>query len=920
MKDIRLLGVRQNNLKNINIDIPFGKFTVVCGPSGSGKSSLAFESLYAEGQRRYIESLSNYARQFLKTAPKPELDQVENIPPAIALQQKNQVKNSRSTVGTTTEIYDYLRLLYAKVGKAFCPKDATPIQSDNLNVATQKVMEQFLEKRIYILCPITKKHKKDFLKTLMQDGFVRLFDKENKEILPLEELKKLPKAPYYLLIDRLVLRQDDQGRLTDSLRTAYQSFQKYNLETYGQALVLSTENEELKLDESHSCSKCGYTMPKLSPALFSFSSPVGACEDCNGFGNTLDIDPDKVIPNKMLSLSKGAISVFNMPSTKWEKTQMRKYCKAHNIDLNTPWNLLKKSDREILWNGDDDFFGVKGFFEYLETKKYKMHVRIFLARYKSPFTCETCHGERLKPAAKNVKIKEKSITDISQYNLQSLYDFIQTIELSKAEAAIAEEVLKQLKSRLSFLIRVGVEYLSLDRQTRTLSGGEYQRIHLATQLGMGLSQVLYVLDEPTIGLHPRDNLRLIDILKELKELGNTLVVVEHDHDVINSADHIIEMGPGSGKNGGEILFEGERKKFLANKDSLTASFIQKDPKVKIQPPQKILPQDEDKYLFLGGCSGHNLKNIDVKIPLERLTVVTGVSGSGKSSLIGQTLYPLLARHLGVDYPPHLPCEDFSLPEEVKNVVMIDQSAAGKNSRSNPITYMGAFDEVRKIFASLKESKSRAYKPGTFSLNVEGGRCPKCKGEGVETIEMQFLDEVRILCEDCKGKRFKKEVLEIKFEGKSIHDILSMTVDEAINFFVSYPKIRKALRYLQEVGLGYIQLGQSSASLSGGETQRLKLAKEFSSSKHSGNIYILDEPTTGLHFREIDLLMKILFQLVDAGATVIVIEHNLDVIKQAHYIVDLGPEGGNDGGSVLFQGGLQKFIGNKSSHTAKFLTN
>ncbi|MCB0349504.1 MAG: excinuclease ABC subunit A, partial [Bdellovibrionales bacterium] len=643
MDSIRLYGVKQNNLKDIDVKIPIGKFTVICGPSGSGKSSLAFESLYGEGQRRYIESLSNYARQFLQTAPKPDVDRVENIPPAIALQQKNHVKNSRSTVGTTTEILDYLRLLYAKIGKARCPTHNVPIESDNLGVATKKVFSAFSDKRIYLLCPVGNKLKpKDALAQLLQDGYGRLYDKDTKEIIEITPKTKISKNGFYILVDRLAVNEESKGRITDSLRTCYEAYQKYNHEIFGRAHVISTEGEDLKLDERFACPICGFTLPTISPALFSFASPVGACTDCSGFGNTLEIDKHKVIPNDKLSLAKGAISIFHMPSTSAEKTALRKFAKKEGIDLNTPWNLLDEEHKKWIWSGKDNYDGVTGYFDYLETKKYKMHVRIFLSRYKSPFLCKTCKGTRLKPEVKSVKIMDKSIDELSEMNLQELFDFIKSIRLTAAEKTISAEVLKQLHSRLSFLLRVGVEYLTLNRATRTLSGGEYQRIHLATQLGMGLSQVLYVLDEPTIGLHPRDNQRLIEILHELKDLGNSLVVVEHDHDVIHSADYIIEMGPGSGSHGGTIVFEGEKKNFLKDKNSLTSKYILEDTTVKIQPPDRVLPLDEDRYLELYGCSGHNLKNIDVKIPLNRLIVVTGVSGSGKSSLITQTLYPLVA--------------------------------------------------------------------------------------------------------------------------------------------------------------------------------------------------------------------------------------------------------------------------------------
>lgn len=971
MKDIHLWGVKQNNLKNIEVKIPVGSMTVICGPSGSGKSSLAFETLFAEGQRRFIESMSNYARQFLNKAPKPDIEGISNIPPAISIEQKNTVKSSRSTVGTTTEIIDYLRLLYEKIGKSYCPTHHCPTEKESVTEATAKTIKEFSGKRGYILVEISEDGRvaegKKLHSLLLQDGYLRIYIPKGTDTKPAPEkaatkksakkaskratpefvpaapvvpsgltheemgtvveigdaaaIKKgLPKETFYLVIDRMSFNEDERGRIADSLTQAYEASIKYNTTNITRrATILTTEGQRLQVSEESSCPVCGYTPPPLSSRLFSFNSPIGACPTCKGFGNTLDIDEGKVIPNPNMSLAQGALSPFWMPSAAHEKKQLLSYCKKAKIDVHTPWKDLPKAQRDTIWNGNKEFFGVRGLFEYLDQIKYKMHVRVFISRFRSPFLCPTCKGARLRPEANNVLVANANINDLSTMTIEDLHQFFQKLEVSAHHQELAGEVLKQIRSRLEFLMRVGVHYLSLSRETRTLSGGEYQRLILANQLGMGLSQALYVLDEPTVGLHPRDNDRLISILKDLKELGNTLVIVEHDHDVIKSSEHIIEMGPGSGYLGGEVVYSGATEDFYDFDKSVTVPYLKPD---KNKAPLRVSrPVDVDSYkvkLELKGAKGHNLKNLDVTIPLNRLVTVTGVSGSGKSTLVTKTLYPALARALDLEYLPAQEYAGLEGTEHIKNVLLIDQSPIGKSARSSPITYLKAFDAIRTIMAGTQEAQARGYTPGTFSLNVDGGRCPACKGTGYEEIDMMFMDNVVIPCDVCDSKKYRPEILEIQYKNKNIHEILSMTVSEAMNFFVAHPNIRKPLSVLKEVGLDYLQLGQPANSLSGGESQRLKVAKELSQVNQKATLYILDEPTTGLHFREVDLLMKVLSKLIETGGSVVVVEHNLDVIRGSDYVIDLGPEAGKKGGNIVAVGSPEDIMKTKKSLTGQYL--
>lgn len=976
MKKIHLWGVKQNNLKNIEVEIPIGSFTVVCGPSGSGKSSLAFETLYAEGQRRYIESLSNYARQFLGKAPKPDIEGIRNIPPAIAIEQKNTVKTSRSTVGTTTEVIDYLRLLFEKIGQTQCPTYGFNIERESVTDATRKTLQNFTGARGYVLAPVYKDRRvatgAKLHQLLVKEGFLRIYvpsgakfekavpEKATKkkasrkavenpepnangaipsvgyppcrpaegqrplgtitEIKPAAAgAKDLPSDDFYVVIDRMAFNADDEGRIADSLGQAYAASVKFNGEIGGgRATVVTTDGRELCFSEENSCSVCGFIFPPVTAQLFSFNNPVGACASCNGFGNILSLDEAKVIPNPNLSIAEGALHPFTMPSASADKRALLAHCKKMGISTSTPWNKLAKADRDVLWNGDDKFFGVVGLFDYLETKKYKMHVRVFLSRYKSPFTCPTCKGSRLKPESSYVRVGGYTIHELSSKTIGELHQAFQSMKLTPAQEEVAGEILLQIRSRLRFLNDVGVEYLTMDRPTRTLSGGEFQRLNLAKQLGMGLSQTLYVLDEPTVGLHPRDNDRLIGILKQLNELGNTLVVVEHDHDVIASSNNIIEMGPGSGHLGGQVMYSGDTDDFYSVKNSATAPYLRGN-RVNVEKPHRPVDISTYRYVIeIKNARGHNLKNLDVKFPLNRLVTVTGVSGSGKSTLVSRTLYPAIAQALKVEYLPVQPHDEIKGLDYVKSVLFIDQSPIGKTARSNPVTYLKIYDAIRTIMASTPESKLRGYNSGTFSLNVDGGRCPVCKGLGYEIIDMMFMDDVMLTCDACDGRKFRREILEITYKNRNIDEILNMTVAEAMDFFVAFPNIRKPLSFLKEVGLDYIRLGQSAATLSGGESQRLKIAREFIQTQQKATLYILDEPTTGLHFREVEMLMKVLSKLVDAGGSVILIEHNLDVIRASDYVIDLGPEAGAKGGEIVAQGTPEDLMRNPRSLTGRYL--
>ena len=978
-KSIQIWGIKQNNLKNIDIEIPLGSFTVICGPSGSGKSSLAFETLYAEGQRRYIESLNNYARQFLGKAPKPDIEGINNIPPAIAIEQKNSVKTSRSSVGTTTEVIDYLRLLFEKIGRAYCPTYGFGIEKDSVTTATKKALASFIDLRGYVLTPVYSSGRslstQQIHKMILQEGFTRIYipnldskseasktsaastKKKAKKIratkmsaaeaqksallssaAPIckdpdqielmgrildvtpKSVKDLPDTDFFIVIDRMQFSKDEEGRLADSLGIAYRSALKFNPQlTSGRARVLTTDGKRANYSEENSCSTCGFNFPSITSSLFSFNNPIGACQTCNGFGNILTLDEHKIIPNDSFTISEGALHPFTMPSAASDRRVLHAFCKKAGIDLHTPWRDLPKAQRDSIWKGDDKFFGVVGLFEYLETKKYKMHIRVFLSRYKSPFTCLKCKGTRLRSESEYIKVAGRSISELSALTIGELHQFLQRLELTPMQKEMAEDILVQLVARLGFLSEVGCEYLTIDRATRTLSGGEYQRLSLAKQLGMGLSQTLYVLDEPTVGLHPRDNDRLIGILKKLNNIGNTLVVVEHDHDVISNSTHIIELGPGSGHRGGEVIYAGNTEGFYSATNSNTASYLKRNRKfTALRSPRPVDIESYKYVLEISGCTGNNLKSVHARIPLNRLVTVTGVSGSGKSTLVSQTFYPALAHRLGLEYEKSQPFTAMVGFEHVKNVLFIDQSPIGKTARSSPVTYLKIFDAIRNIMSSSSEARSRGYTPGTFSLNVDGGRCPVCKGLGFQIIDMVFMDDVKLLCDACEGRKFRGEVLDIVYRDKNIYQILNLTVAEAMDFFVSYPNIRKPLSFLKEVGLDYIRIGQAANTFSGGESQRLKIAREFISTQQKATLYILDEPTTGLHFREIEMLMGVLNKLVEGGGSVLLIEHNLDVIRSSDYVIDMGPEAGKNGGSITAEGSPEEIMKNKHSLTGRYL--
>ena len=928
---IELKGVKQNNLKGIDVKIPLYSFTVVCGPSGSGKSSLAFETLFAEGQRRYIESLSSYARQFLNQAPKPLLDSIHNIPPAIALEQKNTVKNSRSTVGTTSEVIEYLRLLYSKLSTAYCPNGHGVITSDSPTHVADCLINEWKGKKVYLCVAIHQEKKtmsaSSLVSSLVTNGFQRILmnksrskktkDMKVQEINKATRVRDLPKKDFYLVMDRLAVHGDSRGRIVDSISQAYHTSTKYNKQLGGSITVISTENEIRSFNEDLSCSQCDQTLPARSSQLFSFNSPVGACDHCKGFGNRLEIDEAKVIPNPNQSLREGAIAPFSMPSALQLRREMISFCRAKKIDLNKPYCKLTRKQQDLLWNGDSRFYGVKGYFEYLEAKKYKMHIRVFLSRFKTAFPCSECNGSRLKAVTDHFKIQDRSITDLCAMSLEELYEFLGFLKLTDFQKELVKNIYEQLMSRLRFLNEIGVHYLTLARQTRTLSSGEFQRLLLAKQLGMGLSQTLYVLDEPTIGLHPRNNDQLIKQLKELNELGNTLVIVEHDQDVIRHSDHIIEMGPGSGNHGGKIIFNGNQKAFLQCENSNTNGFLKKTQK-KIYSPRPVDFRNYKYFIEIRGCRGHNLKNISAKIPLNRIVTVTGVSGSGKSTLVTETLYPALLTEMNIEYRRGESYKGLKGMESLKNVLHINQSPVGQSIRSNPATYLKIFDVIRDIFASTPKAQDRGYTSGTFSLNVEGGgRCPACKGLGYELIDMVFMDDIKATCQSCNGLKFRKEILEVQYKNRNIYEVLQMTVAEAMEFFVSYPNIHKPLNVLKWVGLDYLTLGQSTSSLSGGESQRIKIARELYNSNQKSTLYILDEPTTGLHFREVQLLMSILHQIVEIGGSVLLIEHNLEVMAQSDYMIDLGPEAGVQGGKVIAQGSPME-ICKKKTHTGLYL--
>ena len=923
--DIKLRGIKQNNLKNIDIQIPQKKLTVITGLSGSGKSTLAFETLYAEGQRRYVESLSTYTRQFLDKMPKPDLEHIENIPPAIALEQRNTVLNSRSTVATQTEMLDFLRLFFSKLGTLKCPNDGTTVFDLTPDQIRRVILERAFKTKFALLSPLAfsvdSKNKSNtlvqsYFSILHEQGFRRVYWTKTKAWLILDEplpqsltLKALTEGELYLLMDRFnfseiqnlaSLDKDTLTRFHDSLEQTL----KYGHE---KVFFLNLDTHESKLFQTgFSCLECSTPYQKPTPQLFSFNSPIGACSTCNGFGHTLELSEKKVIPQASLSLNEGCIDPLNKPSSKEEYRSFLKACQKQSIRPTQSFSELTASQKKWVWGE------IKSFFKMLEEYKYKFHVRIFIRRYQDPVECIACKGSRLKPTALQIEIRKTNIATLLGLPISDLKLWFEKLNPSENEKALLKDLYPQILKRLEFLCRVGVPYLTLNRLTRSLSGGEFQRINLATHLGNGLCGTLYVLDEPTIGLHPYDTEKLLDILRELRDQGNTLVVVEHESKILEDADWLIELGPDAGKKGGYLVAEGTPKT-IAKLECRTARFFKPGGQKSIR--RHPLRTEKTALLSLRGCTEHNLKNIDLDFPLQKLVVVTGVSGSGKTTLVHHTLAQGLLSHLAhqnldteidedeIDFSSVGAHREMKGYERIQKLILLDQKPIGKNSRSNPATYMKAWDEVRKIYASQSLALSRGYTPGFFSFNVEGGRCPTCKGEGEITIDMHFMAEVKLPCDDCEGKRFIKTVLDVKYKNKSVADLLAMTIDEAHDLFFEHPSLRKKLQLLKEVGLGYLQLGQPGPNLSGGEAQRLKIASalEEEGEKKSNDLYILDEPTTGLHQDDVLKLLEVLHHLVDRGKSVILIEHNLDVIANSDYVIDLGPEGGAKGGYLIAKG-------------------
>lgn len=935
-KQIIIKGAKEHNLQNIDLAIPRDEFIVITGLSGSGKSSLAFDTIYAEGQRRYVESLSAYARQFLGQMKKPEMEYIEGLSPAISIDQKTTKENPRSTVGTITEIYDYLRLLFARIGTPHCPKCGKEISHQTLGQIGDSIIEEGEGKKIHILAPVVRDKKgqhKDVLNDLRNKGFVRA--RIDDEIRDLEEDIDLPKTYRHsieVVVDRLKIRKDVdfKRRLVDSLETASEFAD-------GLINVLFSDDDgdyEKKYSEHFACVDCGINFEELTPRMFSFNAPQGACPECNGIGVKMEIDPDLIIPNKNLSLNDGAV-------TPWAKSNKREnyyhqmleaVSKHFNFSMDTPFNELTKEQQDIILYGCDDkipfsfkrrnksyqvnrqFEGVIPRMErlYIETKSN--YSRKYISKFMSDRKCHVCHGKRLRPEVLAVTVGGKSIADVVEMSIKDSYQFFLNLELTDREQFIAKEVLKEIRQRLKFLVDVGLDYLSMARSSGTLSGGEAQRIRLATQIGSGLVGVLYILDEPSIGLHQRDNVKLIETLKRLKNLGNTLIVVEHDEETILSADYVVDIGPGAGEHGGKVVACGTPEEIMESHESVTGQYISRRETIPIPQTRR---SGNGESLIIRGARQNNLKNIDVEIPLGKFTCVTGVSGSGKSSLINEILYKGLSGKLNNKFTF---AGDYDKIEGVSNIdkiIAIDQKPIGRTPRSNPATYTGVFTDIRDLFAETPEAKARGYKPGRFSFNVKRGRCEACSGDGIVQIEMHFLADVFVPCEVCGGKRYNEETLDIRYKGKNIYEVLEMTVEEALEFFEHIPKIHKKLKTLLDVGLGYMKIGQPATTLSGGEAQRIKLAKELSRSNTGNTLYILDEPTTGLHFADIKRLLSVLARLTDAGNSVVVIEHNLDVIKTADYIIDLGPEGGDGGGKVIATGTPEE-IAKSGTYTGEFL--
>jgi excinuclease ABC subunit A len=988
-ESIVVRGARVHNLKNIDFEVPHNSLTVVTGVSGSGKSSLAFDTIYAEGQRRYVESLSAYARQFLERIEKPDADTIDGIAPAVAIRQKNTTRNPRSTVATATEIYDYLRLLFARVGRTFCAKCGREVKKDTVDEVADAILALDPETRLQVLFPLQRsgvggqesaktarnvglqvvksksppsreKREKggapaltDALKTrlfdLRKSGFNRLYQVgEVYEFSTPESLLDINfSEPVFVLVDRLVVSAEARTRIVDAIETAYREageviFEIPESEESGEQATAKTTATAKATDRSvpptlrfaqrFECKDCSLRYEEPEPRLFSFNNPYGACPRCQGFGNTIDFDLDLVIPDKMKTIADCPIEPWTKPKYRPLFTDLKRFAKQAGIPLDVPWADLEEEHKNLVLKGEGKFLGVRGFFNHLERKKYKLHVRVFLSRYRGYSLCPDCNGSRLRLEARQVRVNGKNICEVCALTVEDALRFFEQVELSPQESEIAEKLLEEIRERLRFLNDVGLEYLTLDRLSSTLSGGEAQRIQLATSLGSRLVGTLYVLDEPSIGLHPRDTHRLIKILHDLRDLGNTILVVEHDPDIMRAADRILDLGPGAGENGGKLVAEGTYDEIVHNPVSLTGRYLSED--LRIQAPV-VRRKPGAQQIRIRGVRANNLKGVDISIPLGMIVAITGVSGSGKSTLLHQVLYRALAQakqQTGNGATgPAASWESLEGDQFIEEVVLVDQSPIGRTPRSNPVTYIKAFDAMRELFASLPEAKKRGLGPGHFSFNIPGGRCETCQGDGTVTVEMQFLADVELICEECKGTRYKPAVLEVRYRGKNIHEVLNLTVKEALKFFAEAPKITEKLRTLEEVGLGYLRLGQSATTLSGGEAQRMKLAAHLQPASREANrsdgsegrvrrrlLYIFDEPTTGLHFDDVSKLLAAFRRLIEAGGSIVVIEHNLEVIKTADWVIDLGPEGGNRGGKVVGAGPPEAIAKLAGSYTGKYL--
>jgi excinuclease ABC subunit A len=963
-ESIIVRGARVHNLKNIDFEVAHNTLTVVTGVSGSGKSSLAFDTIYAEGQRRYVESLSAYARQFLERIEKPDADSIDGIAPAVAIRQKNTTRNPRSTVATATEIYDYLRLLFARVGRTYCANCGREVKKDTVDEIADAVLALDPETRVQVVFPLksavaapqeaekkpgrTRKSAKkataadpgltDQLKArlfeLRKAGFNRLYQAGQVfEFSTPESLLDIRfDQPVFVLVDRLTVSAESRTRIVDAVETAYREAGEviFDLSPHGDQPA-----RQLRFAQRFECKNCNLRYEEPEPRLFSFNNPYGACPRCQGFGNTIDFDLGLVIPDPMKSLGEGAIDPWNKPKYRPLFTDMKRFAKQSDIPLDVPWAELGAAQQELILDGDGKFLGVRGFFQYLERKKYKLHIRVFLSRYRGYSTCPECRGMRLRLEARQVKINGKNICDVGAMTVEDAATFFAGVQLSPGEAEIADRLLQEIRERLRFLNDVGLEYLTLDRLSSTLSGGEAQRIQLATSLGSRLVGTLYVLDEPSIGLHSRDTHRLIKILQDLRDLGNTILVVEHDPDIMRTADRILDLGPGAGENGGKLVAAGTYEEILRNSASLTGRYLADDLRIQIPAVRR---QPGAQQIRIKGVRANNLKGVDFCVPLGMLVAITGVSGSGKSTLLHQVLYQALgeAKKQQISTPARgaATWESLEGDQFIDEVVLVDQSPIGRTPRSNPVTYIKAFDAIRDLFASLPEAKKRGFASGHFSFNIPGGRCETCQGDGTVTVEMQFLADVELICEECKGTRYKAQVLEVRYRGKNIHEVLNLTVKEALKFFAEVPKITEKLRVLEEVGLGYLRLGQSATTLSGGEAQRMKLAAHLQpaareigrpsagrpdeSRRRRRLLYIFDEPTTGLHFDDVSKLLAAFRRLIEAGGSILVIEHNLEVIKTADWVIDLGPEGGARGGKIVGVGPPEAIAKLPGSYTGKYL--